>query len=115
MFCFNGEPKFVYISQDISSDTNTDFYDLEWNKLDMRMKDPNSDSVIIKPKQIDEIIEYSRKLAQNTFCLRVDFYLCNDDFYCGELSFIHNGGFQNVYPQRRNRILGDWIVLPIDK
>lgn len=114
VFCFNGEPKFIYISQDISTNTKTDFYDLDWNKLDMRMKDPNSDTIIKKPKQIDEIIECSRKLAENTYCIRVDFYLCDDSYFCGELTFFHCGGFQNVYPQKWNRTLGDWIVLPID-
>lgn len=112
VFCFHGEPKFIYISHDISVEAKTDFYDLEWNKLDMRMKDPNSDIVIEKPKQIKEIIECSRRLSENTIFLRVDFYLCDDNFYCGELTFYHCGGFQNIYPDSWNRILGDWITLP---
>lgn len=112
VFCFNGEPKFLYLSHDISAEAKTDFYDLEWNKLDMRMKDPNSDVIVAKPRQINDIIECSRKLSEGTPFLRVDFYLCEDDFYCGELTFYHCGGFQDVYPTSWNRILGDWIDLP---
>lgn len=115
VFCFNGEPQFIYMSHDISTLPTTDFYDLSWNKLNMKMRDENSNVTIEKPKQIDDIIECSRKLAQDTSFLRVDFYLCDDDFYCGELTFFHCGGFQDVYPSKWNKMLGDWINLPSKK
>ena len=48
-FCFNGVPKFMYISNDNSENATTDFFDMEFNRLDMRMKDPNSNVIPPKP------------------------------------------------------------------
>ena len=63
---------------------------------------------------LSKMIELSRILSKNTYQLRVDFYEVNEKIYCGELTFFDGGGFYGFIPKKYNRILGDWIKLPID-
>lgn len=111
-FCFDGEPKFMYVSADTDQNARTDFFDMNYNHLDMRMKDLNSDTLPSKPEKFEEMKELARKLCKGFPHVRVDFYLVNHQIYFGELTFFHNGGFQKIYPEKWNRILGDWITLP---
>lgn len=110
-FCFNGIPKIMYISQDYSSTPTTDFYDMNFNKLDLRMKDPNSNIYIEKPQCFDEMREIATKLAKDIPFLRVDFYYVNKQIYVGELTFYHNAGFCKISPEIWNTKLGNWIDL----
>ena len=51
-FCFDGEPKFLFVASDRGIETEFDFYDLEWNKLHVSQYYPNSDYEIPKPKEL---------------------------------------------------------------
>lgn len=112
LFCFNGEPKLMYVSREASNNPETDFFDMEFNRIPMQMKDPNSNRKIEKPVNFDLMKEISRKLAENIPFLRVDFYEINEKLYVGELTFFHNSGFVSISPEEYNTILGDYIVLP---
>lgn len=111
-FCFNGTPKLMYISNDLDADPRTDFFDMDFNRLDMRMRDKNSDSIPNKPKFFEEMRHISKILSKDIPQLRVDFYCTAEKVYVGELTFFHNGGFSKIYPEKWMHILGDWIELP---
>lgn len=111
-FCFNGEPKIMYISNDFSSQVSTDFFDMNFNRLDLKMKDPNSIIPPDKPKRFDEMRSLAKKLSSGIPCVRVDFYLSNDCIYFGELTFYHNSGFFHITPAEWDNIIGDWITIP---
>lgn len=110
-FCFNGEPKIMYYSMDKAEDPRTDFFDMEYNHLKMRMKDPNSDEIPPKPQGFEEMKALARILSANTAHLRVDFYYVNGKIYAGELTFFHCGGFVEVKPPEWGDIMGNWIAL----
>ena len=114
-FFFNGEPKFMYISSDISENATTDFFDMDFQHLNMRMKDPNSEILPQKPKYFEEMKSLAKILCKDFPHVRIDFYVVNDQIYFGEFTFFHNGGFQKIYPEEWNKILGDWILLPSSK
>ena len=111
-FCFNGEPKFMYRSMDYSQDPHTDFYDMDYNRLEMRMRDPNSDKEYPKPKCFEEMKKYAEILSKDIPHLRVDFYEVDGVVYVGEMTFFHCGGFASIYPEKWMDVLGDWIQLP---
>ena len=111
-FCFNGKPKFMYVSNDVDRNAKTDFFDMDYKHLDMRMKDPNSESVPSKPEQFERMKSLASKLCQGFPHVRVDFYIVDNKIYFGELTFFHNGGFQKIYPSTWNLRLGNWIILP---
>ena len=57
---------------------------MEFNYLDY-VRDP---SVIIKkPKNLDKMLKYAKKLSSEFCYCRVDFYEVNDTVYLGELTF----------------------------
>lgn len=111
-FCFNGEPKVMYISQDYGDSPHTDFFDMDFNHLNLHMADPNSKEPINKPSCFEEMQGLARKLSKGIPHLRVDFYFVNGNIYVGELTFFHNCGFQKIYPKEWAKIMGDWIELP---
>lgn len=43
LFCFDGQPKIVFISKDISSKPRTDLFDVQFNNLPIRMRDMYSE------------------------------------------------------------------------
>lgn len=111
-FCFNGVPKFMYISKDNSENATTDFFDMEFNHLDMRMKDPNSNVIPSKPDLFDEMKAIAEKLSKGIPFVRVDLYVISGGIYFGELTFFHNAGFCSIHPDYWGKTLGDWIKLP---
>lgn len=112
-FCFNGVPKIMYVSKDKSDKPTTDFFDMEYNRLDIRMKDPNSGVCPKKPNCFDEMRSCAELLSKGIPNLRVDFYVINDKPYIGELTFFHMSGFAHIYPEKWEKTLGESIELPI--
>lgn len=110
-FCFEGEPKIVYISKDKAKDPRTDFFDASGNFLLIRMRDKNSDVPPRIPEQFEQMKEIARKLSCGLKHLRVDFYLIDGKIYVGELTFYHNGGFSEVKPEEWNYKLGEMIKI----
>lgn len=111
-FCFNGVPRIMYVSKDRGEKPETDFFDMDFNKLNMRMKDPNSDRCPSKPNCFNTMKRCAEVLSHRIPNLRVDFYLINGKPYIGELTFFHTSGFAHIHPEEWEKTLGDWIKLP---
>ena len=110
-FCFNGIPKVMYISRDHGKEPRTDFFDMEYNHLPFRFRDPNAEITPIKPKCFDEMCELAKTLSVGVPFLRVDFYQVDDRIYSGELTFYHMSGHAQVTPAEWDNTLGSWITL----
>lgn len=110
-FCFDGKPFMMYVSRDISDDAHTDFFDMDYNRLPIRMKDPNSEVMPEKPVGFEKMKELATKLCDSMPHIRVDFYDVNGHIYFGELTFFHNSGFGKVYPEEWSLKLGSMIHL----
>lgn len=111
-FCFNGVPKIMYLSRDKSQTPRTDFFDMEYNRLNMRMRDPNSEVAPEKPERFDEMRKIATLLSANIPHIRVDFYMVGEKLYVGEMTFFHCGGFVSIKPDSWDSIMGEWIKLP---
>ncbi|MDY4223802.1 MAG: ATP-grasp fold amidoligase family protein [Candidatus Limivicinus sp.] len=110
--CFNGMPRMMYISRDAAADTTTDFFDMDFNHLPIRMKDPNSAILPTKPECFEEMQRIASVLSEGIPHVRTDFYCANSKIYFGELTFFHNGGFTGINPAEWNYKVGSWIKLP---
>lgn len=108
-FCFNGKPEIVYISKDKAKEPRTDFFDMEYNLLPIKMRDPNSEVPPGKPDEFEEMIQIATRLSMGFKHLRVDFYVISGKIYVGELTFYHNSGFSEVKPAEWNLKLGAMI------
>lgn len=111
-FCFNGEPKVFFIASDRGTDTRFDFFDLNFNRLPLKNHYKNSDKKIEKPKNLDEMIKFSRILSDKIPHVRVDFYEVNGEVFFGELTFYHFSGFEKFEPEKYDRLFGSWLELP---
>ena len=112
-FCFNGIPKIMYISKDRAAQPTTDFFDMDFNHLNIRMKDPNSKIIPQKPQNFDKMKALATILAKDKPHIRVDFFCIHDKIYAGELTFFHMSGFSHIYPIEWEKTLGSWISLNV--
>lgn len=118
IFCFNGEPKILFVASDrqnAGEDTKFDFFDLNWNHLPFTNGHPNSKEHIAKPKNFEEMLGIAKKLSVGIPQVRIDLYNCNGKIYFGEITFFHWSGMTAFDPVEWDFKLGKLIKLPCDK
>lgn len=112
-FCFNGEPKVMFVASDRAmGKTKFDYYNLDFDHLDIMQKYPNASTPRRKPDTFDEMIKLSSILSKGFTHVRVDFYEVDGKIYFGELTFYHFSGFMPFRPTEWDKKFGDWIKLP---
>ena len=89
-----------------------DFFDMDYNHLQMQQSAPNADMVLEKPKTFEKMAEFARILSKGYPHVRVDFYEVNGELFFGELTLYDSSGFSAFQPEKWDEVLGDWIVLP---
>ena len=117
-FCFNGEPKIMFVASDRNNpneETKVDFYDMDFNQLNIMCKYPNSNQKIEKPREFEKMKELAKRLSQNIPHVRIDFYNVGEKIYFGEFTFFHWSGMMPFNPEEWDYKLGSWIELPFDK
>ncbi|MBO4717097.1 MAG: hypothetical protein J5599_04300, partial [Spirochaetales bacterium] len=72
-FCFNGEPKIMYMEKEASESKTEAFFDMEQNYLDLEMDDPRPDVPPALPTCFDQMKAIAAKLSAGIPFLRVDF------------------------------------------
>lgn len=111
-FCFDGIPRIMYIANDKSENPTTDFYDMEFRHLPIRMKDPNASVPPQKPNFFEDMKKICQVLSKNIPIVRLDFYETSKGLFFGEFTFYHNAGYSNASPHEWNIIMGDLVQLP---
>ena len=115
-FTFHGHPQIVHIVSNrgnSNEETYGDFFDMDYNHLDLTMGHPNAPCCPEMPRNFEKMKEFAAILAEGTIHLRVDFYEVDGHLYFGELTFYQDSGFADIQPERWNKILGDWINIPV--
>lgn len=111
-FCFNGEPKAMFIASDRGkNETKFDFFDMDFKHLTIKQHYPNSKILPSKPKNFNQMINLSKIISKDFKHVRVDFYEVNGKIYFGELTFYHFSGFQPFNPNNWDNVFGEWINL----
>jgi hypothetical protein len=85
--CLNGVPQFILACFDRDKGLKLNLYDLKWNQLDEICDAHRSEIKIPPPAGLKEMIEVSRKLAQDFKFVRVDLYEIDGVIFFGELTF----------------------------
>lgn len=111
-FCFDGVPRIMYMSRDHAAQCTTDFFDMDFNRLPIRIQAPPSEIIPDKPMRFEEMKRLAAVLSQGMPHVRVDFYVINNKIYFGEMTFFHLGGIYEVQPYEWNLKMGDMIKLP---
>ena len=110
-FCFNGVPKIMFVATDRSTDCKFDFFDMDFNHLDIINIHPQAGHPIPKPEKFEEMKRIAAKLSAGIKFVRIDLYELSGKIYFGEYTFFHGGGFRLFEPPEWERKLGDWIDL----
>ena len=113
VFCFHGVPKLIQVDLDRFEDHKRNFYDLDWNLLDLEIEYPSVDVNVSKPALLEEMIKLSAKLAAPFNHVRVDWYVVNNKLIFGEMTFFHESGFGRFNNKVWEIKMGEWIRLDI--
>ena len=113
VLCFNGKAKLIELHQGRFTDHHTqDFYDINWNKTNIKqIDDPSSDVIMNKPVFLNEMIYLSEVLSTDISHLRIDWYYSNHQLYFGEITFYDASGF-GAFENNQDEMIGKWITLP---
>lgn len=115
VMCFNGEPRVVWVDTNRSTDHKRNFYDVEWNPLDVESDCPVSRDAIPRPDGFGKMLEIARRLSKDFPFVRVDFYDVNNRVYIGEMTFYPWSGCVNFKPDDFDFKLGEMFQLPEKK
>lgn len=111
-FCFDGEPKFIQVDRGRFIDHIRNFYDADWNFIDVQYGCKNDNVTLdAKPVNYDEMLSLAKILSKDFVHVRVDFYNANNKVYFGELTFHHGGGFMSIKPEKYDAVWGDYLNL----
>lgn len=83
-------------------------YDEELNLLPFGILYPSAKKVINKPKNYDQMLATVKKLASEFNYVRVDLYNVAGEIFFGELTFAHGAGLEPFFPNKFDRIVGDF-------
>lgn len=112
VYNFNGDPKIIQVDYDRFTEHKRQFYDMNWNYLDVSWHIPSDKSKKLKkPDVLDEIIRLSKVLSNDFPHLRTDFYIVDNKVYVGEMTFYAGTGFGKWTPESFDREMGEWLDL----
>lgn len=113
-FCFDGEPKALFVASERQNREEPcfDFFDIDYNHLDLRCSHPLAEVPPEKPESFEEMLVLARKLSKGFPHVRVDLYDINGKPFFGELTLYHWEGLMPFYPESWNDTFGTWLKLP---
>lgn len=112
-FCFDGEPKALFIASDRQEhNTSFDFFDLKFTHLPFTNGYKNSSNQLQKPQNLEQMIDVAKRLSKGIPHVRIDLYNINGEIYFGEFTFFHWGGTMPFVPENWDDKFGSWINLP---
>ena len=115
-FCFDGNPKYVWL--DCGSGTNhhtRSIFDSEWNLQDYLVNYPPLDTIPDKPSTFDSMYEYAKLLSKGFAFVRIDFYSIDDFVYFGEMTFTPQSGTGKWDSYEQNKHYGSLLNIPEKK
>ena len=113
-FCFDGEVKYLFIATERQSggEVKFDYFDAEFNHLDIVQKHPMSGKMIEKPALFEEMKDLAIKLSKGLPEVRIDLYEVDGRIYFGEYTFFHHDAIVPFHPDKWDFIWGKQIHLP---
>lgn len=111
-WCFNGEPKVMYITnKGALQQCEENFYDMEFKPLDIEHGFPRTVPEYEKPQQFEKMKELAGILSQGIPFVRIDFFVVEDKIFFGEFTFFDHAGLRPFEDNGWDEKLGSWILL----
>jgi hypothetical protein len=106
ILCFNGNPTYIIVDKDRYIDHKRNFYDVNWNRVDVTTDHEQFDTPYPKPKNFDEMLRIAHILSEDFPFVRVDLYNVDGKIYFGELTFYPWAGYVQFTPSSFDFELG---------
>lgn len=97
-FCFNGEPRFLYVSSGLYEDRTAkmSFFDIGKNILNVGRKDYAPLNDFVFPNNYNDMVEIAKKLSKDFPFVRVDLFYNKGKIYFSELTFTPGAGMMPI-------------------
>lgn len=101
-FCFNGKPKFIYVSNDLVHDRQAQigFFYLNGKKMPLKRDDYTDIESVELPEFFQEMYEVAKELCKEFPFVRVDFFVANGRYYFAELTFTPSACMMPFNPEK---------------
>ena len=114
-FCFNGKPKFYYVSRGLENHETAriSFFDLEGNPMPFIRSDYKPFEGRVKPQFLNQMTEMAQKAAEKigSDFIRVDFYEIDKHIYFSEFTLHPCSGVMPIVPEEWDYKIGDMLEL----
>ena len=115
IYCFHGIPKFIRVQKQINKINGkvNNYYDINWKLTDIEtglqgyFRRP--DIIFEKPKNLELMLEYSKKLSEDFVFVRVDLYNIDGKIYLGEMTFCPSNNVFGLKNKQQSIELGKLI------
>lgn len=112
--CMNGKCVYTQVIMDwngkeVQGNFNKEF---ELQEFNTRNREPFS-GLMEKPALFSKMWDLAEILAGQFPLVRADFYLLDQQIIFGEMTFYPGDGKYDFYPDEYNKIIGDYLKLPI--
>ena len=113
-YCFNGKPRFLYISEGLEdhATASISFVTLDWEFAPYERSDYKPFPTLPKkPEKFDEMVLLAEKLSEGIDFLLVDLYQINGKVYFSELTFSPCGGMMPFREEKHDYEIGEMLKL----
>lgn len=98
LHCFSGKVMLIEVHTGRSTNYSEDFFEIDWTRISVRGKAPNSLNEMEKPKFVEKLINLGEILARDFEYVRVDFNAVDEKLYFSELTFTPANGTDRFNP-----------------
>lgn len=111
IYCFHGKAKLVLVCTEREKNLKLDFFDLDWNRLEIGLEERKNKLTLEKPQCFDLMVKYAEILALDFSFVRVDFYDKDGFPVFGEMTFTPAGNAATYYNEDGLEYLGNLLDL----
>ena len=112
-FCFNGEPRYIYVSTDLIHDRQAQigFFYLDGRKMPLKRDDYSEIESVNLPSFFDEMLTVAKELCKDFPFVRVDFFVSKGTYYFAELTFTPSACMMPFNPEEYDLKWGNELKL----
>ena len=110
--CYNGKPKYIYLSIKEGNHKYRNFYDMNWNFINFHcLSRPHPKYHFRKPKFFELMKKYAIIFSKDFRFVRVDLYELENEVRLGELTFTPMNSFFYCKNREQEIELGKEIII----
>ena len=109
-FCFNGEPRYVWMGTNYTP-MHFDIYSVDWKNQHVEWGYINAPEDVPPPPGYEQMLAMARKLSKGIPHVRVDFFNIDGKIYVGEFTFYTWAGLCPFNPPEWDQKFGELIDL----